>query len=298
MFSEYWKEVAIVLAAAFAILGAIFDVKDERTERITVWGRVFFALTALSMIGGFYAQWEESSSNEQRSRQAQDQMVRLLERSETSLREISRLLQPIERPVVHLALRPDCTDDLYARFCASVRKAAREQVPSVDIKTVVNETVVFIDWTTWPQDQNPGSINILLFKDPQDAEEYLSHCMLVVCKTPDIAFRGLSLRVPNATHPNVTVTYDGEPEVIHVDVALGPQTPQLHGSRMVSVADIPGSTIVVWSWTKLFEKLALKELDIRTPRGQQIAVETWQEIQTQQGKAYWHLFSPVSANRP
>jgi hypothetical protein len=65
MFSAYWKEIAIVLAATFAIVGAIFDVRDKRTGRITAWGRVFFALTVLSMIGGFYAQWEQTTAEEQ-----------------------------------------------------------------------------------------------------------------------------------------------------------------------------------------------------------------------------------------
>jgi hypothetical protein len=174
MFSSYWKEIAIVLAAAFAILGAIFDVKDKRTNRITAWGRVFFALTVLSMIGGFYAQWEQSAAEEQRSGRAQAQMIQLLEKSEKSLREMSRLLQPFERPKVTLFLKPECAEPAYALFCASAR-AAGKKIHGADKSIASLNVTEGIDWATWPS--RIDYIGIAVVKNPGEAEAYLNGCI-------------------------------------------------------------------------------------------------------------------------
>ena len=78
-FASYWKEIAVVLAALFAIAGTVFEVKDKASHRITIWGRIFFGLTILSMIGGFYAQWEENARDALRNKQSQDDMLKVIE---------------------------------------------------------------------------------------------------------------------------------------------------------------------------------------------------------------------------
>lgn len=67
-FSAYWKEIAIVLATGFTIVGTISEVRDRRTGSLTHWGRLFFGLTLLSMIGGFCAQWVDTINEEKTKR--------------------------------------------------------------------------------------------------------------------------------------------------------------------------------------------------------------------------------------
>jgi hypothetical protein len=100
-FSSYWKEFSVFLAAIFTVAGVVWEVKDKRTKKFTNWGRIFLALTVFSGIGAFYAQWRDNAAEDKRNIEAQSNMLRLLERTESSVRDLSRLLQPIEKPKYH-----------------------------------------------------------------------------------------------------------------------------------------------------------------------------------------------------
>ena len=171
-FTAYWKEIAVVLAAIFAVAGAFFDIRDRRTKKITSWGRIFFVLTLLSMIGGIYAEWASSASEEKRNRQSQADMLKLLKGADASIREISRSLQPIERPNVTLFVVPDCAISRYKLFCDRVKAEGEREAnirkssgPFVDVQSV--------DWSAWPGHVFFVSPSIAFFHDTRDANNFL-----------------------------------------------------------------------------------------------------------------------------
>jgi hypothetical protein len=103
-FASYWKEIAVVLAALFAIASTVFEVKDKASHRITIWGQIFFGLTILSMIGGFYAQWEENAREASRAKQSKDDMLKIIENTNRNVYDLSRILQPLGKSEIFLAL--------------------------------------------------------------------------------------------------------------------------------------------------------------------------------------------------
>ena len=123
-FSSYWKEVAVVLAALFAIASTVFEVKDKASHRITIWGRIFFGLTILSMIAGFYAQWEQNDKDATRTKQSQDDMLKIIQNTNRNVYDLSRILQPLGRSSIYLAFTPNCIE--VKEFCdAAIKEGER-----------------------------------------------------------------------------------------------------------------------------------------------------------------------------
>ena len=167
-FASSWKEIAVVLAAFFAVAGTIFEVKDKASHRITIWGRTFFGLTILSMIGGFYAQWEENAREVSRNKQSQDDMLKLVESTNKNLYDLTRLLQPLGKANVSLAFEPNCVES--TEFCdAALTTAGKER--SAD--NVVSFSLHDVDWTKWP-DRRGEFISLHFFKDRSMARAYLN----------------------------------------------------------------------------------------------------------------------------
>jgi uncharacterized ubiquitin-like protein YukD len=95
--------------------------------------------------------------------------------------------------------------------------------------------------------------------------------------------------------PNVDADYETDTDEVSLMIWAEPQTPRLNSDRIVSVADIPGSTMVVWG-SELIEKAAVEGVIVKTARGQQISVDdekkqNWQVKKgTVAGTVYWHRF--------
>jgi len=144
-FPSYWKEIAVFLAGTFAILSAIFEVRDKKTGRITAWGRSFFALTIFSMIGGIYAQWAENKSDAVRQDAAQRQMLTVMEKTQRSVFELSRLILPIDKAKLTIFLQPDC-EKYSLEFCHSVVAEARREADVLHLRGNTSFTVRHVDW--------------------------------------------------------------------------------------------------------------------------------------------------------
>jgi cytochrome c biogenesis protein CcdA len=136
-FASYWKEVAVVLAALFAIAGTVFEVRDKTSQRITVYGRIFFGLTFLSMIGGFYAQWEENAREVNRNKETQTDMLKLIENTNLNVYDLTRILQPLVKA------------NIYLSFKATLARAERE----TSIDHVASFSIPDVDWTKWPDNR-------------------------------------------------------------------------------------------------------------------------------------------------
>jgi hypothetical protein len=159
-FASYWKEISVVLAALFAIAGTVFEVKDKAVHQITIWGRVFFGLTLLSMIGGFYAQWEQSASEARQNKQSQDDMLRVVENTNRNVYDLSRILQPLGRSNIYLSFTPNCIE--VKEFCDAAIKEAKREGSSDDQTSFIHR-----QWNVWTFDFEHGIIRSIC-EDPRD----------------------------------------------------------------------------------------------------------------------------------
>jgi len=292
MFSFYWKEIAIVLAGVFAILGAISDVKDKRTKRITVWGRVFFTLTVLSVIAGVYAQWAESGADEARIKQAQSDMLRLLERTEKSVYDLSRLMQPIDRPRVTVILKPDCDVSDFKPFCDAVRVLAKKKAAQFHFSQQSSFTVENVDWSTWPEGRLFGSVYIGLFKDPNAATTFLN-------TTAGSSGGDMSLNITvtpiqmGSQLPTASVDYNSSDETVSFVATQNSITPQINTDKIMSILDLPGSTMTIIELNKLFSQVTLTAVFIETAHGQSIQAFNLKPLTQNNKRVFSYQFPAV-----
>jgi hypothetical protein len=291
MFSFYWKEIAIVLAGVFAILGAISDVRDKRTKKITVWGRVFFTLTILSVIAGVYAQWTESAADEVRIKQAQADMLSVLQRTEKSIYELSRVLQPLDQLSVRLGLSPNCDDQRFKVFCEAAKSRGRAiVVPSSnsDVKTAFEITTV--DWSAWPGARPLGSFWLQFFKDPNQAQQVLQGPSQAQHLTqPDLS---LNLRDSPEHNATLKVIYQAPPETITFVISQSSLTPSVTTDRILSVVDIPGSTMTVSEPNGVLDNVTLTGVYLTTSHGQWISAGPMQPLNSRNGRLFVYRFPP------
>jgi hypothetical protein len=263
-FSSYWKEFSIFLVAIFAIASVVWEVKDKRTKKFTNWGRIFLALTVFSALGGFYAQWRDNAAEDKRNVEAQSNMLRLLERTESSVRDLSRLLQPIERPNISLFLKPDCGSAKLKAFCDSVRSQAKREAAAFKGIPGGSFSVKSVDWSAWPAGFLLGHPTIYFFKDAKAADKFLSERCLI-CDSGGDMHLGFFV-----TSKNVSVVYDENTEEIEFLAKEDSVLPAIHNDNILSVVDIPGSTMIVSEGGQLLNDLAATTIFIETSRGKTI----------------------------
>jgi hypothetical protein len=155
-----WKAISIVLTGAFGILGLLTEFKNKKTNRVTVWGYISLAGIVVSTVFGTYFQLKESSDNA-------DKAFTLAQNTEETLKQVDRLLTPIEEPLVSISFKVPCTNIRYKSFCTQVRGKTWE---SSDIQAESEEL-----WKAWPFKQNRLAtvLQLRIFKDPKAADNFI-----------------------------------------------------------------------------------------------------------------------------
>jgi hypothetical protein len=118
-FVPAWKAASILFTGAFGILGLVKNFKEKRrdeyndvtVDKITVWGWISLVGIIVSTGCGMVVQLKESHDDARKS-------LELSRRSEDSLREIKKILSPIDISNVHLIFRAACVG-VYEAMCAS-----------------------------------------------------------------------------------------------------------------------------------------------------------------------------------
>jgi hypothetical protein len=147
----------------FAIAGTVFEVKDKASHRITIWGRVFFGLTLLSMIGGFYAQWDENAREALRTKQSQNDMIKVIENTNRNVYDLSRILQPLGKSEIYFMFKPNCIE--LKEFCDAALKKAEGEMRADNVAAF---SMPDVDWAKWPG-EHYEQISLLFFKNKDSA---------------------------------------------------------------------------------------------------------------------------------
>jgi len=114
-----WKAASILFTGAFGILGLVKNFKEKRrdnysdtaVDRITVWGWISLIGIIISTVCGMAVQLKESRDDAKKS-------LELSRKSEDTLREIKKILSPIDISNVHFIFRTQCVG-VFEPICAS-----------------------------------------------------------------------------------------------------------------------------------------------------------------------------------
>lgn len=258
-FVTAWKALSIALTGAFGILGLVKEFKDKRTGLITKWGRVSLAGIVLSTSFGLVAQLKEVSSQQQAREATAKQTLALAEKTDQAVRDLRRMLAPLEEPHIYLSFAVPCDDPAYKVTCEKV-KSSHRYPPDPSI------------WEKWPR---PDLVlRVAFFADAKDADDYL----LGNKDESDLSFGVIALS-------NVLgVDEDLEKErFLHLEefrenqIALTIDdlavTNITSNGKIKSLVDLPGAVVIIEDG--LFQdqasRLSVLELQIKTKDGQSIA---------------------------
>jgi hypothetical protein len=192
------------------------------------------------MIGGFYAQWEENAREASRTKRSQDDMLKIIENTNRNVYDLSRILQPLGRSSVYLALTPNCVE--VKEFCDAAVKEGERESPTDKNSRISSFSIGSVDWSKWPDRTNIPTISLLFFKDQGQAKKFLeSGCL--GCKSGDMSFElffDTSEIVPSKM-PAVGYVIDiGQ---LFIGVGNNDITPNVNSDKLLSTIDLPGSTL-------------------------------------------------------
>jgi hypothetical protein len=129
-FVSVWKAISVLSTGAFGILGLLTKFRDENTKKVTPWGYASLAGILISSALGFAAQLKEQSAadkarivREIETQRSVEQAVQLAKKSDETLRQLKRLISPLNGFALELVFQLDCESDLQP-FCLSARDIA------------------------------------------------------------------------------------------------------------------------------------------------------------------------------
>jgi hypothetical protein len=279
-FSGYWKEVSVILTGLFAVLGLAGEYKDKDTGKLTVWGRTFLVLTIVSMGFGLIAQIQDNKDSD-----------RLLTQTQNAVHQLTRIIQAFDAPAISIALEMNCTSGKFKPYCDRHLhdKKSRDEVYRASGG---------ID-PTYSVDDLPGGPNVLLplhvyfFKEKRDFDDFVKGRDFILAGKGDAS---IDLLLNNyAKEPNLEVY--GMPErgfEIHGYVSRA--SIKLKDQKIISIADLPGSIMVITEGNKMLNDLTPMWFSLTTPRGQEIVVDQFTPQMIGGSRIFTHAFPPAPVN--
>jgi hypothetical protein len=221
-FVAFWKAFSVLLTGLFGILALVTNYRDRDSNKVTTWGWVALVGILLSTTGGVVAQFEETRSDARKA-------LAIAEKSDKTLRNISRLLTPLNVTYARVGLSAKCADSPYSKVCERI---ARKPVHASE--TVHGKFTFYLDiYATAP----PGPVGHNRFKDAG--------------MKPDITFACQS--ISNASIEN-------SPDGIDIQVECGPDASR-RNDTMLSTEDLIGATMQVVLTDDLDDPNIVRRLD-------------------------------------
>jgi hypothetical protein len=255
-FVTAWKASSIVLTGAFGILGLVKEYKDKDTKKITTWGRISLAGILVSSTLGVMAQLKESSNQERDKDKTAKQTLALVQKTDSTVRDIQRLLSPLDEPQVSMSFDIDCLSDLYKSFCWGLRTPLSPKgLSSYGSK----ESHI---WTGWPRGQSDVFfLGLNVFINGKNAQLFLDEgknegdLVLSVFATTGGGSRSMFLGVSS--------------ERVSLDV-LEMRARITSNGQIRSTLDFSGVTLIVTEPFGRLRDLTLRHLEITLKNGQRL----------------------------
>jgi hypothetical protein len=270
----HWKEISIVLSGTFAVLGLVWDAKDKATGRITIWGRVFLILTVLSIACSVIAQLKDNQEAEERSERNQRDMLAILGRTEKTIHELSRIMQPIERPIVSLFLEIDCESQRFKNFCKIKLERIGERLRKDPIDIDDLGASLDLTWEHFPEGESTAiPLHAYFFKDRKRAEEFIQQACFLCYGTGDL---DLDLSPDNYSKmKSLSLMFFKNEKTFQLASLNKVIDPEINSNEIMSITDISRSTVVLAESNGYLTDLRPTWLHLKTPRGQKITITSF-----------------------
>ncbi len=249
-FVAVWKASSILVTGAFGVLGLLKDFKDKKTNKVTRWGYVSLVGILLSTSLGFVAQLKESNDDAKKT-------LELAKTTNTTLRGIKRTLSPIGVPDLKVSFDIDCNRNRFKQMCTALRNANEV---AKDLKPLR---------VYWPHTASLIA-QVEIYANQTDAQDALKR------ELPGI-MADMGFEVKNAiwrTKKNIgkAGAQFAIPHDSGVQIRIEDKNPFVEGTsgRIVSLEDLPGSSIIVSGRNNQLDGLTLAEVTVRLKDGQNI----------------------------
>ena len=280
-FSGYWKEASVILTGLFAVLGLAGEYKDKDTGRLTGWGRTFLVLTVVSMGFGLIAQIQDNKDSD-----------RLLERTQKSVHQLSRIIQAFDEPTISVMLEINCKSVRFKDYCSThlAEKKHRMQAGG--------ERGLDAPYST---KDLPGGPQVILqlfvhfFKDKRESDEVIANGLILNNDSGDTTAElfltnyadEANLQVLSLMESTFEIVGSKEKAAIH-----------LQNQKIISIADLPGSTVVVTAGSAdsaQLNGLKLAQISLTTRRGQEVDIFDLTPVLVDGNQIFVHTFPTAPA---
>jgi hypothetical protein len=285
---EYWKEISLLLSAGFAVAAIFWEPKNKISGKITIWGRCLMLLTvvlaALSIVG----QFRENSETTARNDRVQREMLVVLNRTERTIFELARVLQPIENPIIDVEFEIDCASIRYREFCR-IKQHDVEKVLSLERRHHGDVTPVQLGWEDYPEGRAVIiPLHAYFFRKSEDAENFIRSGCFLCPRSGDLDLnlspdnysptKSLSLRFDVRSRRFLLASYN---KTIRAE---------LNSREIMSLVDFPGTTMIIAESNGYLNDLKPTMMLLRTPRGQSITIPSFETRVVGNQRLFIHRF--------
>jgi hypothetical protein len=286
-----------VLTGAFGILGLLKEFKNKETGQVTKWGRISLAGILLSSGLGVVAQLKESSDQQKARDATAQQALSLAKKTDNTVREIERVLSPLDELHFYLRFRLPCNDLKYQAFCLAT--------PST-FHGGPSENFLPSYWDKWPGGEPSLLLEIHFFVSPEDAQNFRPGIMqgqgsgdLTVWVNGDA--RDRSLQAGSGTMPSTM----GPQRYTSISIRYAPNPSDIRSTgKLKSVLDLPGTTMFITAahraglpWLPppnfpALDELQLSHFSIEIKNGQEIQTDSqrFEKLTIQEESADRYVF--------
>jgi len=254
-----WKVVSLILTGSFGILGLLKEFKSKETGRITGWGLISLVGILASTTLGTFAQFREWAHQQESRANTAEKTLQLLQNTDQAVRDIGRLLSPLEEPRIDVIFISPCKDQ-FQRFCDKL--ASDSNVQSVQ------------QFQHFPGGIPRFFVAVDFFRNNEDAENYM--------KESHENKSDLSIWVKAAADVEDSLRFIKAPFVDELWVTLGQKVTTSSGgnNRIRSTKDLSGSTMLLtasWSTSNgdppAFNNVTLKYFALFVSSGEPIVID-------------------------
>lgn len=250
------KVSLLVLTGLFGILALVKEPRDKATGRVTVSGWISLIGIIASAVVGVLVQLKESSEQEQARRATALQTLQLVQNTSQTIKDIQRVLSPLDEMRVSMELLLSCDDAKYREFCQSITPGADSlQTPAMLEK--------------WPGGEAELNLSILFFRESAVAQNYIDgktaydergdFNLWIIVGSRHVAARFLDV------WNDGTQTHLQMQDIIPVSV-------QRNG-RILSTLDFNSATMVVASGNDELSRMLPRSFEMKFKNGQRVTID-------------------------
>jgi hypothetical protein len=238
-FVAYWKATSIALTGAFGVLGLLTEFRDSHTKRISAWGWISLFGILVSTVGGVAAQIKESHDNAKTSAENSTRALSILVNTSATVTSINRLMSSLTGATVDVKYSLDCVS----------RKVAPCGESSVQEENILAR----------------NGLSFHFFVDPIVAKRYTDGAWLT---TPaDLQWSLNRSETVDPTQGFGGGGFGGSLDVTIPDYATEPTYMHSSSSRITSLIDLPGVTLIVMGNANQLNDVPVSKVTIKIKDG-------------------------------